>query len=57
MSSEYFELRLWMMDGRLYDTSNLGLEGEWYYLSEGLGGRMIDQTDWNYTRFLNHWVL
>lgn len=57
MSGEYFEFRLWLMDGYLYDTTNLGLEGEYYYLSEGKGGRMIDGTIWNYTSFLNHWVL
>lgn len=56
MSGEYFEFRLWLMDGYLYDTTNLGLEGEYYYLSEGKGGRMIDGTIWNYTSFLNHWV-
>ncbi len=56
-SDEYFELRLWLIDGHLYDTTNFGLEGEWYYLSKGKGGRMIDGTIWNYTRFLNNWVL
>ena len=56
-SHEYFELRLWLMDGQLYDTTNLGLEGEWYYLSDGKGGRMIEPTIWNYTSFLNNWIL
>lgn len=57
LSKEYFELRLWLMDGKLYDTTNFGLEAEWYYLSDGKGGRMIEPTIWNYTRFLNNWIL
>jgi hypothetical protein len=56
-SNEYFELRLWLMDDHLYDTTNLGLEGEWYYLSDRKGGRMIEPTIWNYTSFLNNWIL
>jgi hypothetical protein len=54
-SGEHLELRLWLMDSNLYDCTNLGLEGEYYYLSKGKGGRMIDHTEWNYTRFLNNW--
>ena len=27
-SDEYFELRLWLIDGLLYDTTNFSLEGE-----------------------------
>ena len=54
-NGEYIELRLWMMDVNLYDTTTMGVESEWYYLSKGRGGRMIDQTIWNYTKFLNNW--
>lgn len=54
-NGEYIELRLWLMGGNLYDTTSMGCEGEWFYLSKGRGGRMIDQTIWNYTRFLNNW--
>ena len=57
LSNEYFELRLWLMDGKLFDTTNFGLEAEWYYLSDGKGGRMIEPTIWNYTSFLNNWIL
>lgn len=57
LSKEYFELRLWLMDGQLYDTTNFGLEAEWFYLSDGKGGRMIEPTHWNYTGFLNNWIL
>ena len=56
-TGEHIELRLWLMDGNLYDTTHFGIETEWYYLSRGRGGRMIDGTIWNYTRFLNNWVL
>jgi len=56
-SSEHLELRLWLMDDRVYSTNHLGLEGEYYFLSRGKGGRMIDGTHWNYTKFLNNWVL
>ena len=57
MSEEYFELRLWLMDDKLYDTSNFGLEAEWFYLSDRKGGRMIEPPIWNYTSFLNNWIL
>jgi hypothetical protein len=56
-TGEHLELRLWLMDDNLYDTTSMGLEGEWYYLSKGQRGRMIDSTLWNYTSFLNNWVL
>ena len=56
-SGENIELKLWLMDEHIYDTSTLGCEGEWYYLSKGKGGRMIDRTIWNYTSFWNNWVL
>jgi len=50
-------LRLWLMDDQLYDTTNFGLEAEWFYLSDGKRGRIIEPTIWNYTSFLNNWVL
>ncbi len=28
ISDEYFEIRLWLIEGNLYDTSALGCEGE-----------------------------
>ena len=56
-SGEHLELRLWLMNDHLYDTTDLSLEGEWFYLSKGRGGRMIDHTIWNYSEFLNNWVL
>jgi hypothetical protein len=56
-TGEHLELRLWLMDSNLYDTTTLGVEGEWFYLSKGRGGRMIDSTIWNYTKFHNNWIL
>lgn len=56
-SNDYFELRLWLMNDQLFDTTSMGLEAEWFYLSDGKGGRMIEPTLWNYTSFLNNWIL
>jgi len=56
-TGEYLELRLWLMDSHIYDTTNMGLEAEWYYLSKGRNGRTIDGTCWNYTKFLNNWAM
>jgi hypothetical protein len=50
------EIVFWLMpDNQLYETTDLSVEGEWYYLSKGLHGRMADQTEWDYTEFLNNW--
>jgi hypothetical protein len=54
---EHIELRLWLMDGGVYNCSSMSLESEWFYLSKGRGGRMIDSTIWNFTGFWNNWVL
>jgi hypothetical protein len=44
----------WLMpDNCLYDCTNLGIEGEWFYMSKGQNGRLADQTEWNYTEYLN----
>ena len=50
------ELTLWMMpDKRVYDTTGLSMEGEYYFLSSGSGGRMADGGDMDYTNYLNNW--
>jgi hypothetical protein len=49
------ELTLWLMDRSVYDTTNLSVEGEWYMLSKGSGGRMADETDMDFTPFSNRW--
>ena len=50
------ELTLWLMpDKTVYDTTDLSIEGEWYMLSKGTGGKMADGTGMDYTGFLNNW--
>ena len=46
----------WLMpDNCLYECTNLGIEGEWFYMSKGQNSRLADQTEWNYTEYLNRW--
>lgn len=48
-----FEIDFWLMpDNKLYETTNITIEGEWYFLSDGVSGRMADGTDMDYTEFL-----
>jgi hypothetical protein len=50
------EIVYWLMpDNCLYDCTNLGVQGEWYYLSRGVNGRMVDGSVWDYSDFLNSW--
>ena len=42
-------------DNKLYETTDVGIEWEWFFLSKGEKGRMIDNTDLDYTEFLNNW--
>ena len=50
------ELTLQLMpDGRVFDKTNISFEGEWYWHSEGSGGRMADDSDWDYSAYLNNW--
>lgn len=42
-------------DNKLYETTDFGIEWEWYFLSKGEKGRMVDDTDLDYTEFLNNW--
>ena len=54
-SSKKAELTLWLMpDSRVYDTTDLSMEGEWYLLSSGVNGRMADDSDLDYTEHLNN---
>jgi hypothetical protein len=46
------EMRLWLLpDGYVFDTTNFGAEGEWWFV----GGRMAKNTHLDYTEFLNRW--
>lgn len=42
-------------DGKKFEISNLSGEGRWYLLRQGTGGRMIDGTFRDFSRFLNNW--
>lgn len=47
---------LWQMsNSTVYNTTNISAEGEYYYLSKGVNGCMADNTDWDYSEFLNAW--
>jgi len=49
------EAWFWLMPDRcVFETTNISIEGEWYYLSKGQG-RMADNTEWDYSRYLNNW--
>ena len=51
-----FKIVFWFMpDGFVYNCSDIGIEGEWYFMSKGKNGRMADRTEWNYTEYLNRW--
>lgn len=50
------EMTFWLMpDQCVFDCTNISIEGEWYYLSKGLGGRMMDDTERDYSKYLNDW--
>lgn len=55
-SGEKAELTLWLMpDHCVYDCTNISIEGEWYWHSKGVNGRMADNTEWDYSKHLNNW--
>lgn len=48
------QLVLWLMpDGHLFDATNIGVEGDWYFM----GGGMARGTDMDYTSYLDNWDL
>lgn len=50
------ELWLWLMPDRsVYDATDISIEGEWYNLIKGSGGRMADGEEMDYTQWLNNW--
>ena len=51
------EVWLWLMsDHFVYDCTNISIEGEWYFISNGAGGRMADGTEMDYSGYLNNWM-
>ena len=54
--SKMVMMTIWLFeDGQVYDTSNLSPEGEWYFLSKGLNGRMANGSEIDYCEHLNNW--
>jgi len=52
IGSKKTELTLWLMPNRrVYDATNISMEGEWYFIN----GRMIDGTERDYGQYLNQW--
>jgi hypothetical protein len=50
------EIGFWLMpDNRLYETTDISVEAEWFYISKRVNGRMVDHTDWDYSEYLNGW--
>jgi hypothetical protein len=55
-ASHKISIVFWLMpDNCLYDCTNIGVEGEWFYMSKGPNGRVADDTDWDHSDFLNAW--
>ena len=55
LSSKMVDLTLWLMpDNKVYDATDISVEGEWYLLSSGVNGRMADGSDLDYTEHLNN---
>ena len=49
---QVIELQFWLMeDNCVFETIDVSVEGEWWFIN----GRMAEQTDWDYTKFLNNW--
>jgi hypothetical protein len=56
--NQVLNMVFWLLaDGNLYETTDVGIEWEWYFLSKGKNGRVIDHTDLDYTEFLNNWEM
>lgn len=50
------EIVFWLMPDRcVYDCTGIGMEGDWYFISKGVNGRMADGTDWDYSEYFNDW--
>jgi hypothetical protein len=55
-NNQEIALVFWYMpDNYLYEATDIGIQGEWYYMSKGLRGRMADKTILDYSEFLNDW--
>jgi hypothetical protein len=54
LNGDKIQLVLWLLlDGHLFDATNIGVEGDWYFM----GGGMARGTDMDYTSYLDNWDL
>jgi len=42
-------------DGKVFNITDISFEGRWYLLSKGVGGRMADDSIFDYTKWFNNW--
>lgn len=50
------EVVFWLMEGECaYDTTNISVEAEWYFMSKGVNGRMANGIVIDYSEYLNTW--
>lgn len=50
------EMAFWLMDdGFAYDVTDISLEGEWFFLSNGMNGKMAEGSELDYSDYLNSW--
>lgn len=51
-----FYFVFWLLpNGKLFETTNISPEGEWFFMSGG--GAMAEGTDMDYSEFRNNWEL
>jgi hypothetical protein len=51
---QVIELQFWLMeDNYVFETNGISAEGEWWFIN----GRMAEQTEWDYSKFLNNWEI
>ena len=54
ITGNHVSLIFWLMpNNHLFDTTNIGTEGEWFFI----GGGMAEGTEMDYSQFLNNWDL
>lgn len=46
----------WIMEDEcVYETTDMSVEAEWYFMSRGVNGRLADRTAIDYSEYLNNW--
>jgi hypothetical protein len=55
-NNRIIDMVFWLMpDNHLYECTGISIEGEWFFLSKGVNGRMADGSELDYSEFLNAW--